>query len=67
MTTGELLKQLVCESIDARRDAIVDIGESIMDAPELGFKEHRTAARVCDFFEEVGLPFALDGIGGQTQ
>ena len=57
MTTGGRLKRLVRESIDSRRNAIVEIGESIMDAPELGFKEHRTAARVKDVFREVGLPF----------
>lgn len=66
MSTSESLKDQVCATIDARRDAIVEIGESIMDAPELGFKEHRTAERVKQVFEKIGLPFddslALTGV-----
>ncbi|MBT6154857.1 MAG: amidohydrolase [Planctomycetaceae bacterium] len=57
MSTRESLKRQVCEAIDARRESIVEIGESIMDAPELGFKEQRTAERVKQTFEELGLPF----------
>ena len=57
MTSRESLKRQVCEAIDARRESIVEIGEAIMDAPELGFKENRTAARVQQVFKEIGLPF----------
>jgi len=60
MSKRERIKHQVCNAIDARREAIVKIGESIMDAPELGFKEHRTAARVKKVFEEIGLPFEDD-------
>ena len=60
------LRQQVCEAIDRRRDDIIDIGESIMDAPELGFKEHRTASRVKQTFDQVGFPsedrLALTGV-----
>jgi amidohydrolase len=56
MVTRQTLHQKVCNAIDARRDAIVQTGEAIMDAPELGFKEHRTAQRVIRTFEELGLP-----------
>lgn len=52
-----MLKQQVCEAIDRRRDDIIDIGESIMDAPELGFKETQTAHRVKQCFEQIRLPF----------
>ena len=50
-------KGRVLEAIEERRGSIVEIGESIMDAPELGFKEHGTADRVKAVFEELGLPF----------
>ena len=49
------LKQTVCRTIDEARDRVVGIGEAIMDAPELGFKEHRTAERVRTTFEDLGL------------
>ncbi|MFP6619732.1 MAG: amidohydrolase [Pirellulaceae bacterium] len=49
------LKQTVCDTIDEARDRVVGIGEAIMDTPELGFKEHRTADRVRTTFEDLGL------------
>ena len=57
MSQRETLRQQVCDAIAARHDAIVDIGESIMDAPELGFKEQRTAECVQQVFRESGLVF----------
>ena len=70
----EQLKGSVCASVEASRERIVELGESVMDEPEVGFKEHRTADRVKSVFEEAGLPFeeglALTGVravleGGQ--
>ena len=55
MSDHESLKQHVCDTIDNARDQIVDIGEGIMDAPELGFKEYQTAERVQETFEGLGL------------
>ena len=66
MVSGVQLKQHVLGTIDARRDDIIGVGESIMDAPELGFKETKTAGRVAQFFETCGLPLdeglALTGV-----
>lgn len=65
------LKRQVCEAADQRRDDIVHLGESIMDAPELGFKEERTAERVKLTFEQLGLPhengLALTGVKAVLQ
>jgi len=61
MPSTEALKQKACESIEARRNEIIGVGESIMDAPELGFKEHRTADRVKGIFRKLELPFE-DGL-----
>ena len=55
MSTREQLKKMVCEAIDGRRQRIIDLGEAIMDAPELGFKEEHTAERVSEVFDEAGL------------
>ncbi len=66
MSLCESLKKDVCETIDSARDRIVEIGEAIMDAPELGFKEHRTADRVKETLDGLGLEFeeglALTGV-----
>ena len=66
MAKQALLKQEVCQAIDDQSEKIVDIGESIMDSAELGYKEAGTADRVKEIFQEVRLPFqdelALTGI-----
>ncbi|MBP85564.1 MAG: amidohydrolase [Planctomycetaceae bacterium] len=66
MTDPKTRKQQICEAIDRRRNDIINIGESIMDAPELGFKETQTAERVKQTFEQAGLMFedglALTGV-----
>ena len=57
MTTAGALKETVCRSIDENRDRIIGVGEAIMDDPELGFKEHRTAEKVQEVFADLGLEF----------
>ena len=46
MADKTALKNRVCEVIDRREKQIVDLGEAIMDDPELGFKEERTSGKV---------------------
>jgi amidohydrolase len=66
MLDREELKRVVCNAIDDHREQILGVGESIMDAPELGFKEVRTAHRVAEIFRTIGLPYeeelALTGV-----
>ncbi len=49
------LKDRVTEAIFAHRDDIYAIGDAIYADPELGFKEFRTAARVSQYFDTLGL------------
>jgi amidohydrolase len=49
------LKSAVCRTIDARRDSIERVGRDIFAAPELGYKEQRTARVVADWFAQLGL------------
>ena len=71
MNAVDLLQRQVCETIDAHRAEIVGIGEAIMDAPELGFKERQTADRVKEVFRRTGLSFddglALTGVKAVLQ
>ncbi len=57
MTTAGALKESVCQSIEENRERIIGVGEAIMDDPELGFKEHRTAEKVQEVFSDLGLEF----------
>lgn len=54
------LKSAICRAIDHEREEIIGVGEAIMDRPELGFKEWKTADRVCAVFDELGLPYERD-------
>ncbi len=66
MRSREEVKRTVCEAIDRRSERIVEVGEAIMDRPELGFKEVGTARRVSEIFSDIGLPYeselALTGV-----
>lgn len=51
------LKAAVLAAIDGRRQEIIDIGEKIRRNPELGYKEHQTAALVEEKFAAMGLQY----------
>ncbi len=55
MPTTSELKDAVCRAIDARRDEIIALAEDIFRHPELGYKEHRTAALIARTFRDMGL------------
>ena len=54
--------------IDKHRDKIIDIANSILHEPEVGFKEQKTAKKVIEIFEELGIEYrnelAVTGIKG---
>ena len=58
MTKAAELKPQACAQIDARRDDIIAIGETILRNPETGFREIKTEQLVAD---------ALKGLGLETQ
>jgi len=68
MRTKEQLKQLICEAVDRRREEIVKIGDQIMENPELGFKEYKTAKLVSDTLKAFDIPhetgLAITGVKG---
>ncbi|MBM4435656.1 MAG: amidohydrolase [Actinobacteria bacterium] len=51
------VKARVAQIVDAHRDEIIAVGEAILRAPELGFKEVRTADLVAHKFAELELDF----------
>lgn len=69
--TKQQLKQRVCQLVDRRSEEIIAIGERIWRTPELGFREHRTAALVSETFTRLGLPHrercALTGVTARVE
>ena len=66
MPTASEIKARVCAAIDRHRDRIEQLTTDILQHPELGFKEFRTADLVARTFRELGLPhetgLALTGV-----
>ncbi|OCL21917.1 amidohydrolase [Gilliamella sp. wkB171] len=69
--TKEELKQQVCLAIANRKADIKAIAEAIWAEPELGYKEHKTAKKVEQAFEKLGVPYknklALTGVKGRLK
>ena len=69
--TKEELKKKVCSAIANRKADIKAIAESIWAEPELGYKEHKTAQKVEQTFEKLGIPFknklAITGVKGRLK
>ena len=53
----EELKKRALEAIDKNKDKIIEIGDSIFNEPELGYKEFKTAAKVKKIFDELGISY----------
>ena len=70
------LKQKICAAIDQHREEIIALGEDIFRHPEMGYKETRTATKVCEEFDKLGFSYqsglALTGVmaklkGGESK
>jgi amidohydrolase len=55
------MKASVCQRVDAAADDLEQLARQIFSQPELGFKEHRTAGLVHEWFDRLGLAHQ-DGI-----
>lgn len=53
--TKQEIKQAVLAAIDAGREEIFAVKDSIYQNPEFGYKEVKTTATVADFLEGLGL------------
>ena len=57
MSASADLKERIAAVVESHRDDIVEVGETIMRNPELGFKEFETAALVQRKFDELELDY----------
>lgn len=61
----ETLKKKVNEAIAAHQDEIMELANSIAAEPELGFKEHKTSAKIAASFKKHGIDYTpQQGITG---
>ena len=56
MATIEEMKARVCEIIDQRAGEIIGISQHILENPEPGFREQKTARFVQEQFDKLELP-----------
>ena len=71
MTSKQDLKNRVRQAIDDKADEIVRVSKTILDNPETGFREVKTAKLVADLFGQWGIQhrkgLALTGIKGVVE
>ena len=69
MLSRQELKQRACAAIDRRKVDIVGAARQILNHPEPGFREVKTAQLVADQFAALGIPYrsglALTGVKGR--
>ena len=54
------MKDKILKAIDDHRQDIIDIGEYILSNPELGYKEYKTADKICQVLDSLGLKYRRD-------
>ena len=71
MLSAEQLKTRVYSEIDSHADEIIRMSRTILEYPEAGFREVKTAGLVSSKFQAMGVPFrqgiALTGIKGELK
>lgn len=69
--TKDELKAMVCAAIDKRYNDIVALSNDIYSNPELGYKEHKTSAKVQTVFDELGIDYTagwgMTGVKGRIK
>lgn len=70
MPSKEELKRLAAEVIDAKADELIAIAKTILENPEPGFRELKTARLVAEKFGELGIQprsgLAVTGVRGDA-
>ncbi len=71
MASVEELKRKASQAIDLHKREIIGLAKDILQHPETGFNEHRTAKVVAQKFDELGIPhsdgLAITGVKGSFQ
>ena len=71
MSSVEELKRKACAVIEAHKEDIIRVSRDVLQNPETGFNERRTATVISHQFQQMGVPYrdklALTGIKGKMQ
>ena len=71
MATVAELKQAACAAIDRHSDELIAVSKDILEHPEPGYSEYRTARVVAEQFAKMGIKFrpglALTGLKGEVK
>ena len=71
MASREELKRIACDAIEGRKEELIDVAKNILQNPETGFNERRTARLVEDKFSSLGIHvtrgLAITGVKGRVQ
>ena len=71
MATREELKRAACAAIDRHSDELIAVSRDILEHPEPGYSEYRTARVVAEQFARLGIKFnaglALTGLKGSVK
>ena len=71
MATVAELKQAACAAIDRHSDEFIGVSKDILEHPEPGYSEYRTARVVAEQFAKMGIKFrpglALTGLKGEVK
>ncbi len=71
MVTRDELKKKACEAIEQRKMEIIGVARAILNKPETGFNEWKTAELVARKFSELGVSYrsglALTGVKGHIR
>ena len=63
------MKDKILAAIDNAREEIIEIGDYVLENPEMGYKEYKTAELVKNVFEKLGINYrdnlALTGVKGE--
>ncbi len=71
MSSIEELKREACATIEAGKQEILQVAREVLENPETGFNERRTATVVTRQFQQMGIPYrgklAMTGIKGRIE
>ena len=71
VSSKEELKRTACDTIEKRSRELISIAKDILQNPETGFNEQRTATLVGRKFAELGVPYreglAITGVKGRIK
>ncbi|MBI4198801.1 MAG: amidohydrolase [Chloroflexi bacterium] len=71
MPTVAEMKQAAITAIEERKEEVIGIAKTILQNPETGFTEQKTARLVQQRFQQMGIPFqsalAITGVKGMVQ